>query len=85
LTGVDDRLDRGGWIIGDGVRVRATEDRNVSWPEQTWGRASVRYRPGLSARQRNQRQRRLVGDPKRPRRVHARAQNERLAGARAVE
>jgi len=34
---------------------------------------------------RGDRQRSLVDDPQRPRRVHARAQEERLAGARSVE
>jgi hypothetical protein len=39
----------------------------------------------MSARQRNERQRRFVGDPHRPRRVHAGTQNESLAGSWTVE
>jgi hypothetical protein len=71
-------------LVGDGVRLRPARDRDVA-VAHSHGLAAVRRDEGLAADDRDQRERRLVLDPQRPRRVHARAQEEGVACPRSDE
>jgi hypothetical protein len=84
LAGQDRDLGLCRGIVRHRVGVRAAHQRDVAVAKEHRV-ALVGQHPGLAADHRDDRQRRLVDDPQRPRRIHARAQQERLPGARAVE
>ena len=71
-------------VVGDDVRVRPAQDRDVA-ARQPDGLAAVGDDARRPADDRDERQRRLVLDPHRPRRVEVRAEEERVPGARPVE
>ena len=84
LAGVNHDPDRRRRIVGHGVGIGATDDRDISAGQS--GRCfAVAQKPGRSSNHRHNRQRRLVFDPNGPRRSEHRAQHKRAAGPGAVE
>ena len=83
-AGLDDHLGRGGRVVTEPVGRGAEGDHHIA-AAQFPGRPAVGRDPGRAAGDRDQRQRRLVPDQHRPRRLQLHPEQERPPGARAVE
>ncbi len=84
LVGIDRDLRGRGGIVGHGVVVGPADDRDIAGADRHRFRVVVQD-PRVAADHRHDGERGLVLDPQRPRRVQARAQEERRPGSRAVE
>ena len=84
LAGIDRHLRRRPGVVGHRVVLGPADDRDVARAERH-RLAGVGDDPRPAADHRHDGQRRLVLDAQRPRRIHARAQQEGLASPRAVE
>ena len=84
LPGWTTRDGAGARVVGDRVGIRPLDDRHVAGADQR-GLVVVRDDPGVAAERGGQRERCLVGDPERPRRLQHGLAERGGAGADAVQ